>query len=368
MYVKLQGTTTGKQQWRSAEKSEYLSVTPGEVSAALIIPTVKDTQGEEVQTDADEVITGYGQAQVQEIINKCYSLKPNWLIMRKHTWKLGFRTMIRGGAMMFRGPAGYGKTVLMRELARAFGRPYFEFHLGSVSDPRGFLIGNTHYDPVKGTYVAFSEFLRAIQTPNAVIGLDEIARAHPDTANVILPILSQRFVRVDEAPGTPEIFVADGVSFFATRNSGVEYTGNRTVDRALLDRFDEVDIDPPPRDSEFDLLTRLYPDVPTNQIAAVADLADSLRQEKSKPNARINTAPSTRVTVRMGGLLNDGFDLSEVVEISVFPIYSDAGGVTSDRTYVRGLVQQYLTPVYSPDVVTGGSAVDPTENEGRPWT
>jgi hypothetical protein len=44
----------------------------------------------------------------------------------------------------------------------------------------------------------------------------------------------------------------------------------------------------------------------------------------------------------MAGLVYDGFNLFEAAEISIFPFFSNDGGVDSERTYVKQLVQKYV--------------------------
>jgi hypothetical protein len=44
----------------------------------------------------------------------------------------------------------------------------------------------------------------------------------------------------------------------------------------------------------------------------------------------------------MAGLIYDGFNLVEAAEISIFPFYSTDGGIDSERTYIKQLVQKYL--------------------------
>ncbi len=51
---------------------------------------------------------------------------------------------------------------------------------------------------------------------------------------------------------------------------------------------------------------------------------------------------STRASVEMAGLVYDGFSLFESAEISIFPFFSNDGGVDSERTYVKQLVQKYV--------------------------
>ena len=44
----------------------------------------------------------------------------------------------------------------------------------------------------------------------------------------------------------------------------------------------------------------------------------------------------------MAGLLVDGFTLAECAEVSIYPLYSVDGGVQSERTFVKQLVQKYV--------------------------
>jgi len=44
----------------------------------------------------------------------------------------------------------------------------------------------------------------------------------------------------------------------------------------------------------------------------------------------------------MAGLLFDGFGLEEAAEVLVFPEYSNDGGMESERTFVKQIVQKYI--------------------------
>ena len=44
----------------------------------------------------------------------------------------------------------------------------------------------------------------------------------------------------------------------------------------------------------------------------------------------------------MTSLIFDGVGLDEAAEVCVFPFYSDAGGVDSERTYMKQLVQKFM--------------------------
>ncbi len=57
---------------------------------------------------------------------------------------------------------------------------------------------------------------------------------------------------------------------------------------------------------------------------------------------KISTAVSTRISVEMAGLIYDGFNIIEAAEVAIFPLYSQDGGMDSERTYIKQLVQKYV--------------------------
>ncbi len=195
--------------------------------------------------DLSSVDVPTDHAEVLNFIHSSYSLKPKGLMMSELKWKYLIRSAVRGKNIMMTGPAGCGKTMAAKSVVNSLDRPDFYFNLGATQDPRATLIGNTHFDQGKGTYFSKSLFVEAIQTPNAVVLLDELSRAHPDAWNILMTVLDygQRYLRLDEADGSDTIRVADGVTFVATANIGNEYTSTRVMDKALMDRFTIVEMD-----------------------------------------------------------------------------------------------------------------------------
>ena len=94
---------------------------------------------------------------------------PDELKMSDVNWKYLVRSVLRGKNIMMTGPAGCGKTFAAQQVAETIGRDLHYFNLGATQDPRSTLIGNVHFDKSSGTVFAESPFIRAIQTPNAVI-------------------------------------------------------------------------------------------------------------------------------------------------------------------------------------------------------
>ena len=266
------------------------------------------------------------------------------LMMSELKWKYLIRSGVRGKNIMMTGPAGCGKTMAAKSLVNSLDRPDYYFNLGATQDPRSTLIGNTHFDSKKGTYFAESHFVKAIQTPNAVILLDELSRAHPDAWNILMTVLDQgqRYLRLDESDGQETIPVAEGVTFVATANIGNEYTSTRVMDKALMDRFITVEMDVLNSDEEHGLLNYMFPHVDTDLLKSVSEIASSTRVESNSESGRITSGISTRTSVEIAGLLYDGFGLDEAAEVCVYPQYSNDGGVESERTYVKQLVQKYV--------------------------
>jgi len=285
--------------------------------------------------------------------------------MSELKWKYLIRGAVRGKNIMMTGPAGCGKTMAAKALVNSLDRPDYYFNLGATQDPRSTLIGNTHFDTENGTYFSQSKFVEAIQKPGAVILLDELSRAHPDAWNILMTVLDygQRYLRLDESDGQDTIKVADGVTFVATANQGNEYTSTRVMDKALMDRFTIVEMDVLNETEESGLLTYMFPNVDSVVLSNVAKIASLTRTESNSDTARITSGISTRTTVELCGLLYDGFNLQEASEVSIYPQYDSTGGVDSERTFVKQIVQKFCDDGSSEDLFNEDEMAEATDSD-----
>lgn len=281
---------------------------------------------------------------IMSFLNTCVEKRPDTLFLEDLNWKFICRNVFRGRNMLLTGPTGTGKSQTAIAVAKALGRELFYVNLGATQDPRGTLIGNTHFSKEAGTYFNESAFVKAIKTPNTVILLDEVSRAHPEAWNILMTVLDpgQRYLRLDEAVGSPEVKVAEGVSFIGTANMGAEYTSVRVMDRALLDRFTIAEIPYLTQKQESSLLQKVYPGIDATHASNLAEIASLTRLELKSDAPQINTMISTRSVIEMAGLMVDGFSLAEVAQVGIYPLYSEEGGLQSERTFVRQIVQKFI--------------------------
>lgn len=302
--------------------------------------------------------------EIAEFVESCYELKPKKLVMNELKWKYLVRSGLRGKNILILGPAGQGKTLSVKCLSETLGdkHPFFYINLGSTQDPRATLIGNTHFSKESGTYFQQSPFVTAITTPNSIILLDELSRAHPDAANILLTVLdyNQRYLRLDEKDGSV-VRVADGVTFAATANIGNEYTNTRVMDRALTDRFTvKIEVDELTTAEELGLVNLLHPTCNKAVMEQIVEIAAVTRQYAKE--GKVNKGISTRSVVEMAELTIDGFNLIQLAEMVIYPDYPLDGGVDSERTMIKQVVQKYVVDENMPGTIPSTqNAIDPDD-------
>jgi MoxR-like ATPase len=295
---------------------------------------------------------------IKQFLKTCHELKPSNLVISDVKWKYLVRSVVRGKNILMVGPTGCAKTLAAQTVANIVGKPdnFFYFNLGSTQDARSALIGNTHFNKQTGTVFNESTFVKAIKTPDAIILLDEISRAHHDAVNILMTVLDpiQRYLRLDEKEDNELVKVADGVTFIATANIGQGYTATRIMDRALLDRFPvKVEMNPLDKNDEYNLMVDRF-DIKNEEIKktllSIVEIATHTRDQIKIEDGKLTNFLSTRSVVEMTELLIDGFELIEIAENAIYPNFAAEGGADSERVYIKQLVQKYV-PNYEDDTL-----------------
>ena len=124
------------------------------------------------------------------------------------------------------------------------------------------------------------------------------------------------------------------------------------MDRALLDRFIIVEMDVLDKEEEQSLIEYMFPNLPSKNIQAIADIVGGTRQELKSEAPRISTHISTRNSLEMASLIYDGFTLEEASQVCIYPQYDASGGIDSERTFVKQLVQKWS---YDPESLDSGN-------------
>lgn len=271
-----------------------------------------------------------------------FPLPPNDFIISESAWKQLTLSVQLGTNLLMVGPAGSGKTELANRIAQATGRRLFPFSFGAMSDPRTSLIGTTQFDVKKGTQFFSSRFAKAIAQRRAIILLDELNRTDRDTFNMLMPLLDgQKYLALDEAPDSPLVHVAQEVCFLATMNVGAEYTATNSLDAAIRDRFQTVlRMDYPSSEEEFRLLQSRHRSVPSAVLKKIAAIAK--QQRSLARDGEFEFAISTRMLLSTAQQLSFDIPLKDAIEFTLTNHFSNEGGLSSDQTRFRQLLQRFL--------------------------
>jgi len=326
------------------------------------IETVAPPESIEVSSELKEKFANHlnfdsdNLTDIQTMIEASVGMIPSYIKTDPLRWKALVRNTLRTKNVLLVGPSGEGKTLHARAIAEALGRPFERIDCGQTQDAEASLIGKTHYDPETGTFFNPSKLIKAIQTPNCVIALDEISRLTFEGQNLVFPLLdfNTRELVLTSEVGTPTIKVAPGVSFICTANIGTQFHASNAIDEALLNRLTMIEIKALTYDQRYELFQSLFNINPTI-LKNTLQIADDLNQELMRDDSKITKDLSTRQLEDIAGYLEDGFSPVEIFQLIVFPIFSCEGGAESERSYVISVFQKYFG---SPDASSNLGAMN----------
>ena len=241
--------------------------------------------------------------------------------------------------LLLTGPAGCGKSSMAQAFAAFTRRPFFEFAVPNTRESRDWF-GSRGLDDKGRPNWFLSQFVDAIRTPGAVILLDEVNRATPTVANVLLPLLDHRAGTYFEEAKTA-LRVAPGVVWFGTANEGRSFAGTFLLDGAFRDRFStRIKCDYLTEKEEIALLiarTGIGHDV-AQKLVEVAGLT-RLRAQAEGPEA-LDEGISTRSLLEAAqnwAYAPEGKG-NHVLVPSLVNAYPDAGGEASQASQVLQLL------------------------------
>jgi len=142
------------------------------------------------------------------------------------------------GCFLFAGPTGCGKTETAKQLSLKMGLPLIRFDMSeyqekhSVAKLIGAPPGYVGYEDNAGQLIT-----KLQETPNCVLLLDEIEKAHPDVTNILLQFMDNGFVTGSNGK------VADGRNtiLIMTSNLGAADNERNTIGFGDLSREGEDD-------------------------------------------------------------------------------------------------------------------------------
>lgn len=244
-------------------------------------------------------------------------------------WYHLLRNVRTGINTLISGPAGTGKTEISKRIAELLGRNFYVFDMGAMQDPIASLMGVHRLKDGKSVF-EYAEFTKAIKDPKAFILLDEINRAPIMSNNILFPCLDFRKalnIYVAGCEDERKIEVAEGVVFVATANLGGEYVGTSSLDRALLDRFQLVELEYMDPKDEADILVSKF-SIDDGAANIITSIASTIRQQYAVD--KLSNFVSTRHTQQVAELVKDGFGLVESLQSVFLPLFE--GSVTEENS------------------------------------
>lgn len=242
--------------------------------------------------------------------------------------------------LMIAGPSGSGKTVGIEKLGAELGIPVHIVNCQAITTPEKW-IGQMMADTDKGTYFVPSQHIQWVEGTapecegheSCILLYDEITRLRPELNNMTYSLFdTQRGLEVPQMGR--RVHMNPKNLIIATANIGAAFSGTFGQDRAFRERFAmTLERDFPPPAEEIKIITSAAPGISHEDatlLTKVAEASRNLWREQA-----IEQPISTRTLNIWALLVAGGYDVMQAAEYTVLPLYSEDGGVESDRAKVR---------------------------------
>jgi MoxR-like ATPase len=254
--------------------------------------------------------------------------------------------------VMFEGPAGSGKTTIVKALAAAAGMVYKKVSCGMIKK-HSQLFGRVNAGTRKNRLQFIwedSEAMDAIRWAEehpdveVLIHADEWTRMDEDARDGWLDVL-EGSVRIIHLPNGDKIHVGKNVHFVASGNIGAGFT-LRQQDNASRDRWVIFDIWYMPHEAELAHCLNKYQACPRDRMDICLQVINTVRDQVVEGTLEVTSAPSVRRSERLASLLaandNEGkpqFEIPWLLEKVVCNLYM--GSIkkkTSDKAKVHDAI------------------------------
>ena len=175
----------------------------------------------------------------------------------------------REGILILEGDAGVGKNFLVEVFSNLSGRPLFIVPCNSKMEKEDITFVY-EFDPRRGTRRVYSDLVRALRTPGAIIYLDEINTLPPSLVKIFNPLFDYRRYLVlsygEKIKAEEDVIILGGMN-------PQNYLGVSELPQDIKSRADVIYIDYPPFQDERGFY---YPDeaiILKNYVPQLSDLS-----------------------------------------------------------------------------------------------
>ena len=91
------------------------------------------------------------------------------------------------------------------------------------------------------------------------------------------------------------------------------------------------------------LLKKQHQNLHPKAIDIIVNIYSAILEEYKGSSGKVSNAISVRVILEVAELIEDGFPVQEAIESIMFPRFSDEGALDSERTYVKQVVQRFIS-------------------------